>query len=165
MQFDTSNLKKKSEPFVAMAVTKEMAPRSIVTSLFQFVPSHVWGANSKVQFGGIGSGGKGKADIGGSVGAGMACTALVDIVDVEKFSQADAGGSVKSRLNSITEAREKFPDAKFYTDYREMIDDMGDKIDAVTVSTPDHVHAHASVAAMKKDCAVYWSIWIDQILC
>ncbi|MEX2581474.1 MAG: Gfo/Idh/MocA family oxidoreductase [Verrucomicrobiales bacterium] len=122
---------------------------------FQFVPSRVWGANSRVNFGAIGSGGKGQADIGGSVGAGMQCAALVDIVDIEKFSPADASGSVKSRLGSIADARDKFPDAKFYTDYREMIADMGDKIDAVTVSTPDHHHFHASLLAMKAGKHVY----------
>ncbi|MDF1859616.1 MAG: Gfo/Idh/MocA family oxidoreductase [Verrucomicrobiales bacterium] len=137
---------------------------------FQFVPSHVWGANSRVNFGAIGSGGKGKADIGGSVGAGMQCAALVDIVDVEKFSQADANGSSKSRLKSITDAREKYPDAKFYTDYREMIADMGDKIDAVTVSTPDHHHFHASLQAMRAGKHVYCqkplthSIWEARVL-
>ena len=137
---------------------------------FQFVPSHVWGANSRINFGAIGSGGKGQADIGGSINAGMQCAALVDIVDVEKYSQSEANGSVKSRLNSITEAREKFPDAKFYTDYREMIADMGDKIDAVTVSTPDHHHFHASLQAMRAGKHVYCqkplthSIWEARML-
>lgn len=137
---------------------------------FQFVPSHVWGANSKVHFGAIGSGGKGKADIGGSVKAGMTCAALVDIVDAEKFSQAGASGSSKSRLKSIVEARNKFPDAKFYTDYREMISDMGDKIDAVTISTPDHHHFHAALQAMRAGKHVYCqkplthSIWEARIL-
>lgn len=137
---------------------------------FQFVPSHVWGANSKLNFGAIGSGGKGKADIAGAVGANMRCAALVDIVDVEKFSEADANGSVKSRLNSIREARDKFGDAKFYTDYREMIADMGDKIDAVTVTTPDHHHFHASLAAMQNGLHVYCqkplshSIWESRMM-
>ena len=36
-----------------------------------------------------------------------------------------------------------------------MLEAEGDKIDAVTVSTPDHVHAHASMAAMNKGCHVY----------
>ncbi|MAS97150.1 MAG: hypothetical protein CMO55_28500 [Verrucomicrobiales bacterium] len=122
---------------------------------FQFVPSHVWGANERVQFAGIGSGGKGQADIAGSVRAGMHLTALVDIVDIEKMSMAGADGKMKPRLKSIEAARGKFPEAKFYTDYREMIDDMGDKIDAVTVSTPDHHHFHASLLAMRAGKHVY----------
>ncbi|MDF1825105.1 MAG: Gfo/Idh/MocA family oxidoreductase [Verrucomicrobiales bacterium] len=137
---------------------------------FQFVPSHVWGANSRINFGAIGSGGKGQADINGSIQAGMQCAALVDIVDVEKYSQSEANGSVKSRLKSITEAREKFPDAKFYTDYREMISEMGDKIDAVTISTPDHHHFHAALQAMRAGKHVYCqkplthSIWEARVL-
>jgi len=137
--------------FVKKAVTASAA----TTFGFQFVPSHVWGANSRVQFGGIGSGGKGEADINGSMNAGMACVALVDIVDAEKISQANTDSRTKSRLKSIEKAREKFPDAKFYTDYREMIADMGDKIDAVTVSTPDHHHFHASLLAMQAGKHVY----------
>ncbi len=44
---------------------------------------------------------------------------------------------------------EKFPQAKKYQDYRKMLDEMGDKIDAVTVSTPDHHHAPAAMMALK----------------
>ena len=40
--------------------------------------------------------------------------------------------------------------ARKFNDYREMLDEMGDKIDAVTVSIPDHSHAPASILAMKK---------------
>ncbi len=58
----------------------------------------------------------------------------------------------------------KYPNAKKYFDYRKMLDEMGDKIDAVTVSTPDHTHAPASVMAMKmgKHCftqkPLTWSV-------
>ncbi len=125
---------------------------------FQFVPSHVWGANSRIQLAGIGSGGKGKADIGGSVGVGMHVAALVDIVDAKKLDISGAGKDakkMKSRLKAMEQARSKYGDAKFFTDYREMLDSMGDKIDAVTVSTPDHHHFHASIQAMKAGKHVY----------
>ncbi len=36
-----------------------------------------------------------------------------------------------------------------FNDFREMLEKMGDKIDAVTVSVPDHSHAVAAAAAMK----------------
>ena len=161
-------MEKKTSP----AATRRNFVKTAAASAFgfQFVPSHVWGANSRLNFGAIGSGGKGQADINGSVKAGMQCAALVDIVDVEKYSQSEANGSVKSRLKSITEARENYPDAKFYTDYREMIADMGDKIDAVTVSTPDHHHFHASLLAMRAGKHVYCqkplthSIWEARVL-
>ena len=50
---------------------------------------------------------------------------------------------------------EKYPSAKFYKDFRQMLDQMGDRIDAVTVSTPDHMHAIVASAAMKRNKAVF----------
>jgi len=58
-----------------------------------------------------------------------------------------------------------FKSARKFNDYREMLDVMGDKIDAVTVSIPDHSHAPASLLAMKKGKHVYtqkpltWSVY------
>ena len=45
---------------------------------FQVVPSRVFGANDKITLAGIGTGGKGASDIGGSAGAGF------EIVDLGK---------------------------------------------------------------------------------
>jgi predicted dehydrogenase len=42
-----------------------------------------------------------------------------------------------------------FPKAKKYADFRKMLEEMEKSIDAVTVSTPDHTHAPASVMAMR----------------
>lgn len=113
---------------------------------FQVVPSRVFGANDKITLAGIGTSGKGASDIANSAGAGFQITHLCDIVNTDKYPNV-GGGWVKTRSN--------FSDAKFYEDWREMLDAESDKIDAVTVSTPDHVHAFAASAAMKKGCAVY----------
>jgi hypothetical protein len=44
----------------------------------------------------------------------------------------------------------------FYTDYRELLDDAGILgIEAMTISTPDHVHAAVAVGAMKQGIHVY----------
>ena len=50
----------------------------------------------------------------------------------------------------------RFKKAKKFNDFRKMLDEMGKSIDAVTVSTPDHVHALAAAMAlkMKKHCFV-----------
>ena len=48
-----------------------------------------------------------------------------------------------------------YKSARRFNDYREMLDKLGDKIDAVTVSTPDHTHAPASLMAMKMGKHVY----------
>jgi predicted dehydrogenase len=49
---------------------------------------------------------------------------------------------------------DRFPGVKLFTDYREMIANHPG-IDAVTVSTPDHHHFHASMLAMRKGKHVY----------
>lgn len=57
--------------------------------------------------------------------------------------------------NYLAAASELFPDAKTYKDYRVMLEEMKDDIDAVVVSTPDHTHAPASMQAMELGKPVY----------
>ena len=57
--------------------------------------------------------------------------------------------------NSLDEAQKKFPNAKVFKDYRIMLSEMSESIDAVVVSTPDHSHAPASILAMEMDKPVY----------
>ena len=80
----------------------------------------------------IGIGGKGSSDSKDASTHGR----VVAICDVDE-----------KRLNAVGE--NDFKDAKRYTDFRKMLDEMGNKIDAVTVSTPDHTHAPASLMAMR----------------
>ena len=67
----------------------------------------------------------------------------------------------ESRLNKKSR---RYKVAAKFVDYREMLDELGDKIDAVTVSTPDHSHAPASAAAIRlgKHCftqkPLTWSV-------
>ena len=51
-------------------------------------------------------------------------------------------------------SRNRFPKANFYQDYRAMFDKQKD-IDAVTISSPDHVHALQALAAMDLGVHVY----------
>lgn len=53
------------------------------------------------------------------------------------------------------QARKKFPNAKFYKDFRKMFDEMEKSIDAVVVSTPDHTHSVAAMAAIKRKKHIY----------
>ena len=48
----------------------------------------------------------------------------------------------------------RYPNAKTYTDYREMLDKQKD-IEAVMIATPDHTHAVISMAAIKAGKHVY----------
>ncbi|MAB75054.1 MAG: hypothetical protein CMO47_01150 [Verrucomicrobiales bacterium] len=116
---------------------------------FQVVPSRVFGANSKLTLGAIGTGGKGVADIKGCDEAGFEVVSLCDVVDVAQYP------NVEGRLKNLVGTRAKYPDASFYMDWREMIAGEGDKIDAVTISAPDHVHAHPAIAAMRAGKHVY----------
>lgn len=50
---------------------------------------------------------------------------------------------------------QKFPNAKRFKDFRKMLYEMANEIDAVVVATPDHTHAIVSVAAMKLGKHVY----------
>ena len=49
----------------------------------------------------------------------------------------------------------RYPDARKYKDFREMLDKEDANIDAVVVATPDHCHAVASMAAIKRGKHVY----------
>ena len=77
---------------------------------------------------------------------------------------ARSSPSATSTTTPSTRWRAKYPKAKKYFDYRKMLEELGDKIDAVTVSTPDHTHAPASVMAMRmgKHCfcqkPLTWSV-------
>ncbi len=52
-------------------------------------------------------------------------------------------------LNRTLNVKKLQPDAPIYQNFQEMLAAEGDKIDAVTVSTPDHMHAFCSIAAMR----------------
>jgi predicted dehydrogenase len=93
--------------------------------------------NEKLNIAGIGVGGKGSGDIDQAGQLGNV-VALCDIDD-----------------KTLGKKAEKFPNAKKFNDFRKMFDEMGKSIDAVTVSTPDHTHAAASMMAIKQGKHVY----------
>ena len=53
------------------------------------------------------------------------------------------------------EAFAKYPRARRFRDYRKMLDAVHARIDAVVVSTPDHMHAPVSLAAIELGKHVY----------
>ena len=91
--------------------------------------------NEKLNIGVVGCGGKGSSDTDG-----CASENIVALCDVD---EARAGGTIK-----------KYPNAKFYVDYREMLE-KEKTLDGVVVSTPDHHHAPASLMAMRLGKGVY----------
>ncbi|WP_165226883.1 Gfo/Idh/MocA family protein [Aquisphaera insulae] len=95
------------------------------------------GPNEVINIACIGVGGKGSSDAEHAGHHGRV-VALCDIDDVR------AAGNYR-----------RYPDARRYHDYRALLDEMGAKIDAVVVSTPDHHHAPAAVRAMRMGKHVY----------
>jgi predicted dehydrogenase len=104
---------------------------------FTYIPASVRGANDRFYLAGIGVGGKGAGEVRDLTRAGGRFVALCDV------DETRAGTTYKD-----------FPDAKRYKDFRIMLEkEKG--IDAVTVSTPDHTHANASLMAMSLGKHVY----------
>jgi predicted dehydrogenase len=51
--------------------------------------------------------------------------------------------------NTLATAAKEHPEAKLWADFREMLEKQQKEIDAVMVSTPDHIHFPAAMLAMK----------------
>ena len=58
-------------------------------------------------------------------------------------------------LNRTTELKKRFPSARIYQDWRELLDREADHLDSVNVSTPDHMHAPIGMSAMQLGLHVY----------
>jgi len=103
-------------------------------------PDHV-APSEKINYAAIGCGGKGQGDINGILATGM--VNLVGLCDIDWRNAA---------VHSIVK---EHPNVPRYFDYRVMLDELGDKIDALSISTPDHTHAVATMAALKRDIHVF----------
>jgi predicted dehydrogenase len=120
---------------------RQFLARSAIGSAFLIVPGHVLGGegqdspNNKLNLAGIGFGGQGAWDL-----EQVESENIVALCDVD--------------WNYARKIFEKYPKAKRYKDYRKMLE-TEKSIDAVVIATPDHNHAHISVAAMKAGKHVY----------
>jgi len=109
---------------------------------FTIVPRHVLGGtgrtapSDKLNIAIIGVGGRGGASVSGCRGEN-----IVALCDVDTRRAA--------------EAFKKHPGAKGYQDFRKMLDEMDNQIDAVAVCTPDHTHAIACMDAIRRSKHVY----------
>jgi len=111
-------------------------------AVFTIVPRHVLGGprhippSEKLNIAGIGIGGR-----GARVLRELESQNIVVLCDVD---WSRAAGTFR-----------RYPEARKYHDFRKMLDKEENNIDAVTVATPDHVHAAASMAAIKRGKHVY----------
>lgn len=108
-----------------------VVPRHVIAASGQTAPSE------KLNIAAIGSAGMGGGDIN-AVAPGNNLIALCD---------------VDSRHAART--FEQYPNAKRFQDFRKMFDALEKDIDAVVVATPDHTHAVAAMAAIKRKKHVY----------
>ena len=111
---------------------------------FTIVPRHVLGKgfiapSDKLNIAAVGCGGKADTNIQSSHNGGT--DNIVALCDVDERQAA--------------KYRAQFPKAPFFRDYREMLDKAGTAIDAVIISTPDHMHAPIAMAAMNLGKHVY----------
>jgi len=117
----------------------------LTAAAFTIVPRFVLGGNGflppsdTLYIAGIGVGGKGTSDLTGFAKNPKAKIAFLCDVD--------------DRM--AVESKKNFPTAKYYKDFRIMLDKESKGIDAVSVSTPDHTHYVAAMAAMQRGKHVY----------
>ena len=94
--------------------------------------------SERLRIGAIGIAGQGGSDLNAIAAAGAE---VVSICDVD------------TKRKEVVAQRGRYAKAKFYTDFRKLIDAGG--IDAVVVGTPDHTHAVATLAALNADLHVF----------
>ncbi len=95
--------------------------------------------NSFLQVGCIGVGGMGRTTMMG--------VSTHEKVKITSICDVDA--------TKLGEAAKQFPEASNHTDWRQMLRDHADKFDAVTIGTPDHMHAAPAVLALRAKKHVY----------
>ncbi len=100
-------------------------------------------ASDRIVMAAIGSGGKGRHNTG----------EFLKIPDVQFVAVCDVDSQHVDEDKRQVDALYKNSDCKSYKDFREVV--ARDDIDAVHVSTPDHWHAIASVAAINSGKDVY----------
>lgn len=92
--------------------------------------------NEKLNIAMIGAGGRGRGNLDGVLSENIVALCDVD----ERLAHS---------------AQQACPKAKFFHDFRKMLEQMRTQIDAVVVSTPDHTHAVSAAMAIRMGKHVY----------
>ncbi len=121
--------------FIYRSAIAAAGASTLVTSV-KAVPARKLSSKDKLRIAHIGVGGKGRSD-------------LVYCLGEETVAICDADERMAA------EPRQKLPNAKFYSDWRELLEKEDKNIDAVVVSTPDHLHGMITSAAIKLGKHVY----------
>ena len=149
------------------SVTRRKFLQTATTGIaaFTIVPSYVLGGarhkapSEKLNIAGVGVGGMGKGNL-------MAvCDPNAD--PSAQQTNVVALCDVDDRYAAATYSL--YPKARTFRDFRKMLDQMGDQIDAVIVATPDHTHAVIALEAMKAETClctktVDWTVYEARML-
>lgn len=115
----------------AAATTLNMMPLDVFGAPSETSP------NEKLNIGCIG--------VGGMMGA----------IDVRSVSSENIYALCDVDSRHLEAMAQKYPSAKLYRDFREMLDKEYKNLDAVTISIPDHMHTVAAIWAMERGLGVY----------
>jgi len=146
MDFNLTNMKKEKNS-LKKTKRREFLKNTFAASSILILPRHILGGvgytapSDQLGIAAIGAGGQGAGDIRNAYNKGK--NRVVALCDVDS-----SGG------NGISRTIKAFPDAKFYSNFKKMLDKRND-IDAVTIAIPDHSHATAASYAMKRGVHVY----------
>ena len=128
---------------------RQFIKRSAALGIFTILPSGIYAQqgkrvspNGKIQVACVGVGGRGRS-----------------VMNSCKSEQVIALCDVDQRKAKQTFAAH--PDLPKFTSHTEMLEKMGDKIDAVTVSSPDHAHYAAAIEAVNLGKHIY----VEKPLC
>ncbi len=102
---------------------------------FLILPAWASSPNDKLDLAAVGVAGRAGANLGG-----LRSENFVALCDVDS--------------DRLGKAAKRYSGARTYADYRKMLDKEKD-VDAVVVSTPDHLHAFATFGALKRGKHVY----------
>ena len=82
--------------------------------------------------------------------AAIGCKGMgwTDISSVGSHAKVKFVGFCDIDANRFDQVDQAFPGVKHFFDYREMLAALADRVDAVIVSTPDHMHAPVAMMAM-----------------
>jgi predicted dehydrogenase len=117
---------------------------AVAAASISIVPRHVLGGDGNVppserlNVASIGVGGQGGSDIDCLANGPINMVGLCDVYE-----------------GNLGRASARFPAAKTFNDFRKLLDTLDKQIDAVSVSTPDHMHAPITMSAIHRGKHVY----------
>src|SRR6476659_2644970 len=114
---------------------REFLAGAALASAPLFVPSSAFGANDRITYGLIATGGRGRYLNERFQALGSQCVALCDVYEP-----------------NLEAAKKQSPDAKTFVDYKDL---LAEKVDAVVIASPDHHHAPMLFAALAAGKDVY----------